>query len=236
MLRNLLDAVTGSSTLQHVSLVTGLKDYLGSFESYGSSKAETPFREDEPRQPGLNFYYVQEDILFEEAAKHHLSWNVQRPHTIIGYAVGNVMNMGVTLAVYGSLCRMFKRPFVFPASLRQYESPTDVTDASLLAKHLLWAGTTETAEHQAFNVVNGEIFRWRWFWLKLAQFFEAEAIGYRGQKAPCARIASFLNPGLFPSCEKVEERADEQKVVLTGRATSSTTYDNRDRLNTCLKE
>jgi nucleoside-diphosphate-sugar epimerase len=184
MLQNLLDVVTSSSTLEHVSLVTGLKHYLGSFESYGSGRAETPFREDEPRQPGLNFYYVQEDILFEEAAKHHFSWNVQRPHTIIGYALGNVMNMGVTLAVYGSLCRMFKRPFVFPGSQRQFESPTDVTDASLLAKHLLWAATTETAKNQAFNVVNGEVFRWRWLWPKLAQFFEVEAIGYQGQKTP----------------------------------------------------
>jgi nucleoside-diphosphate-sugar epimerase len=184
MLRNLLDSVTGSSALQHVTLVTGLKHYLGSFENYGSGRAETPFREDEPRQPGLNFYYVQEDILFEEATKHRFSWNVQRPHTIIGYALGNVMNMGVTLAVYGSLCRMFKRPFVFPGSLRQYESPTDVTDASLLAKHLLWAATTEAAKNQAFNVVNGEIFRWRWLWPRLARFFEVDAIGYPGQKTP----------------------------------------------------
>ena len=184
MLQNLLDPVTALSTLQHVSLVTGLKHYLGSFENYGSGKAETPFREDEPRQPGLNFYYVEEDILFEEAAKHHFSWNVQRPHTIIGYALGNLMNMGVTLAVYGSLCRAFKRPFVFPGSERQYESPTDVTDASLLAKHLVWAATTEAAKNQAFNVVNGEIFRWRWLWPKLAQFFEVEAVGYPGQKTP----------------------------------------------------
>jgi nucleoside-diphosphate-sugar epimerase len=182
MLQNLLDAVTGSPGLQHVTLVTGLKHYLGSFENYGSGKAETPFREDEPKQPGLNFYYVQEDILFSEAAKHHFSWNVQRPHTIIGYALGNVMNMGVTLAVYGSICRVFKRPFVFPGSLRQYESPTDVTDASLLAKHLAWAATTESAKNQAFNVVNGDIFRWRWLWPKLAQFFEVEAVGYAGQK------------------------------------------------------
>lgn len=113
MLRDLLHTVTSSSTVQHVTLVTGLKHYLGSFENYGSGRAETPFREDEPRQPGLNFYYIQEDILFEEAAKHHFSWNVQRPHTIIGYALGNAMNMGVTLAVYGSLCRMSKRPFCF---------------------------------------------------------------------------------------------------------------------------
>ena len=54
----------------------------------------------------------------------------------------------------------------------------------MLAKHLLWAATTETAKNQAFNVVNGEIFRWRWLWPRLAQFFEVEASGYPGQKTP----------------------------------------------------
>jgi hypothetical protein len=184
MLQNLLDAVTGEPRLRHVSLVTGLKHYLGAFENYGSGKAETPFREEEPRQPGLNFYYVQEDILFQQAARRQFSWNVHRPHTIVGYALGNLMNMGVTLAVYGSICRAHKRPFIFPGSLRQYESPTDVTDASLLAKHLHWGATTETARNQAFNVVNGDIFRWRWLWPKLAEFFEVEAVGYPGRKTP----------------------------------------------------
>ncbi len=30
-------------------------------------------------------------------------WSVHRPHTVIGYALGNAMNMGVTLAVYGTI-------------------------------------------------------------------------------------------------------------------------------------
>ena len=41
-------------------------------------------------------------------------WTVHRPHTIIGHAIGNVMNMGSTLAVYASICRETGRPFLFP--------------------------------------------------------------------------------------------------------------------------
>ncbi len=72
MLRNLLDAVGTSSKLDHVALVTGLKHYLGPFESYGQVKPDTPFSEDQGRLPFRNFYYEQEDILFETAARGRL--------------------------------------------------------------------------------------------------------------------------------------------------------------------
>ena len=56
------------------------------------------------------------------------------------------------------------RPFQFPGSREQWESLTDVTDARVLARHLLWAGTTESAWDQDFNIINGDVFRWNWLW------------------------------------------------------------------------
>ncbi len=80
--------------------------------------------------------------MFAAAARDGFGWSVHRPHTIIGYAVGNAMNMGVTLAVYASLCRETGRPFRFPGSRVQWNCLTDMTDARLLARHLEWAATT----------------------------------------------------------------------------------------------
>ena len=120
MVRNLFAALEGKG-LVHAALVTGTKHYLGPFESYGQTNAETPFREDNPRLPGLNFYYTQEDLLFEAAAKGGFGWTVHRSHTVIGYARGNAMNMGVTLAVYATLCRERGEPFVFPGSHEQWK-------------------------------------------------------------------------------------------------------------------
>ena len=120
LVRNVL-AGLADSPLQHAALVTGTKQYLGPFESYGQSSAETPFREDSLRLPGENFYYTQEDILYEAAKHQGFGWSVHRPHTIIGYAVGNAMNMGFTLAVYASLCRASDAPFVFPGLARAVE-------------------------------------------------------------------------------------------------------------------
>ena len=188
MVRNLLAAVARSHSVEHVALVTGLKHYLGPFEAYGKGiLPATPFREEQPRLNLDNFYYAQEDEVFAAAAQQGFSWSVHRPHTIIGYALGNAMNMGVTLAVYASLCRETGRPFLFPGSATQWNSLTDMTDARLLARHLSWASTTEAARNQAFNVVNGDIFRWSWMWPRLAGFFGLEAASFPAEVSPLER-------------------------------------------------
>lgn len=177
MVRNLLNELSGRS-VQHVALVTGLKHYLGPFEAYGKgSLPATPFREEQPRLDVENFYYAQEDEVFAAAAREGFGWSVHRPHTMIGYALGNAMNMGVTLAVYASICRETGRPFQFPGSQVQWDKLTDMTDARQLAAQLLWAATTPAARDQAFNIVNGDVFRWSWMWERLAGYFGLEPVG-----------------------------------------------------------
>jgi nucleoside-diphosphate-sugar epimerase len=185
MVRNLLDAVSREKTAEHVALVTGLKHYLGPFESYGKGKMPaTPFREEQGRLDVENFYYAQEDELFAAAAREGFGWSVHRPHTIIGYAVGNAMNMGVTLAVYASICKETGRPFTFPGSAVQWNSLTDMTDARLLARHLTWAATTPAARDQALNIVNGDIFRWSWMWPRLAEWFGLQPAAFPTEVMP----------------------------------------------------
>lgn len=183
MLNNTLAAL-GKAPLEHAVLITGLKHYLGPFESYGAAPAETPFRESQDRLAFANFYYAQEDILFAAAERGGFTWSVHRPHTMIGYALGNAMNMGVTLAVYGTLCRATGEPFVFPGSLAQYNGVTDVTDARLLGRHARWSATDPRARNQAFNTVNGEVFRWRQLWPQLAAALGVEAAPYPGAPSP----------------------------------------------------
>jgi nucleoside-diphosphate-sugar epimerase len=184
MLQNLLDATSSEGTVQHVALTTGLKHYLGPFEAYAQVQPDTPFSEEQERLPYENFYYTQEDILFAAADRDGFAWSVHRPHTLIGWALGNAMNMGVTLAVYAAVCRETGRPFHYPGSQQQWEAVTDVTDAMLLADHLVWASTTPAAANQALNIVNGDVFRWRRLWPRLADALGVEAQGYDGEPAP----------------------------------------------------
>jgi nucleoside-diphosphate-sugar epimerase len=195
MVRNLLDAVRPGGSVRHVALVTGLKHYLGPFEAYGKgSLPATPFREDQPRLAVENFYYAQEDEVFAAAARDGFGWSVHRPHTIIGYAIGNAMNMGVTLAVFATLCRETGRPFLFPGSAMQWSGLTDMTDARLLARHLEWASTTEAARNEAFNVVNGDVFRWSWMWGRLAQQFGLQPASFPGEGTPLERQLADAGP------------------------------------------
>jgi nucleoside-diphosphate-sugar epimerase len=186
LVRNVLAALAPKKSVRHVALVTGLKHYLGPFEAYASAGTlpVTPLREEQPRLDVENFYYEQEDELYAAAKRDGFSWNVHRPHTMIGQAVGNAMNMGTTLAVYASICKETGRPFQWPGSQAQWEGLSDITDARQLASQLVWAADTPAAHNTAFNTVNGDVFRWQWLWGRLANWFGVEAAGFDGTIKP----------------------------------------------------
>ena len=185
MVRNVLGALRPAGSVRHVALVTGLKHYLGPFEAYGKGTLpKTPFREEQGRLDVPNFYYAQEDEVFSAAAREGFAWSVHRPHTVIGKAVGNAMNMGTTLAVYATLCKETGRPFLFPGSAAQWSGLTDMTDAGQLADHLVWAATTPAAANEDFNIVNGDVFRWSWMWGRVADWFGLRFVEFDGVARP----------------------------------------------------
>jgi nucleoside-diphosphate-sugar epimerase len=185
MVRDLLAALGGQGTLRHVALVTGLKHYLGPFEAYAQGEVpDTPFLEDEERLDVENFYYAQEDELFAAAARHGFTWSVHRSHTVIGFAVGNAMNMASTLGAYAAVVRSTGGEFTFPGSRAQWDGVVDLTDAGQLADHQLWAATTPEAADTAFNVVDGDVVRWRRLWTQLAAALGVRPVGPGDGPAP----------------------------------------------------
>ncbi|MDM1397746.1 SDR family oxidoreductase [Myroides odoratimimus] len=186
LVRNLLDVLSPKQSVKHVALVTGLKHYLGPFESYVKSGILpiTPVREEHPRLDLENFYYAQEDEVYKASERDGFTWSVHRPHTLIGHVVGNLMNMGITLAVYASICKEEGLPMVWPGSEAQWNGVSDVTDVSVLAKQLVWASTTDIAKNQAFNVTNGDVFRWKWLWEEIANYFDIPFEGYKDTIRP----------------------------------------------------
>jgi len=59
-----------------------------------------------------------------------------------------------------------------------------VTDATLLSEHLLWEATAIQAGDNAFNVVNGDVFRWDNMWKKIADYFGVSVGEYPGHAQP----------------------------------------------------
>ena len=107
MVRHLLDAVRPAGTVRHVALVTGLKHYLGPFEAYGQGPRcpRRPSARSRGRVPYVaNFYYEQEDELFAQPPSvQGFTWSgAPSAHDRSAGPSATSMNMGVTLAVYGS--------------------------------------------------------------------------------------------------------------------------------------
>jgi nucleoside-diphosphate-sugar epimerase len=193
MVENLMSSIEGKG-VRHVALVTGLKHYLGPFEAYAKTKPITPFREEQPRLPFANFYYTQEDAVYAAAEKQKFTWSIHRPHTLIGYAVGNAMNMASTLAAYATICKETGKPFVFPGTKQQYEGAVDITDGRIIAKHLEWASTHANGFNEAFNIVNGEVFRWNWLWPQIAAYFGLTPAEHPGKPTPLESYMADAGP------------------------------------------
>lgn len=195
LIENLLTAVADAPDLEHVGLVTGGKGYVGSFDEMGRYPVTTPFREDQPRHGGLNFYYTQEDIVLDHARRKGFSWNVHRPcSAVIGFAPGYSMNMATTLAVYATLCKETGRPFVFPGTPLQHGGVSEVIDARIIARQVAWAATTPAAKNLALNVGNGDLFRWDWMWRRIADYFGLDVAHYPGRAAPLVEQMRGVGP------------------------------------------
>ena len=167
LLRGALDGLRAAGApLRHVTLYQGNKYYgahLGTFK--------TPAHECDPRLPGPNFYYAQEDLLRARAGEDGFAFTLLRPEGVCGIATGNPMNLLTAIAVYASLCREEGIPYRFTGPDVAADIIYQVCDARLLARATAWAGTSPNARNEAFNVTNGDAFRWRHMAERIASYF-----------------------------------------------------------------
>lgn len=168
MLRNIVLA-SDNPALRHVHALAGTKWYglhLGPFT--------TPARESDPGHLPPNFYFDQQNFLIAESARRGWSWSTSRPGVISGVAVGMAPNLLSTIGAYAAICRHLGRPFDFPGKPGNYTALQEVTDAKLLAQAVFWMCEAPEARNQAFNVTNGDLFRWEQLWPGLAAHFGLE--------------------------------------------------------------
>jgi hypothetical protein len=63
-------------------------------------------------------------------------------------------------------------PLRFPGKPGAYDTIYQVTESTHFANSALWAATDQRCGNEAFNITNGDHFRWRNLWLKIAAVFE----------------------------------------------------------------
>ena len=70
------------------------------------------------------------------------------------------------------LPRVVGLPLRFPGTEKTYAVLYQLTSADILAKATTWAGNSETARNEVFNITNGDYFRWKYLWPRIAAMFE----------------------------------------------------------------
>ncbi|WP_276117926.1 SDR family oxidoreductase [Pararhizobium qamdonense] len=169
----LVNAVTAieqvASNLAHVSLMQGYKVYgahLGPFK--------TPAREDEDNHMPPEFNMDQQAFLQKQQQGKSWTWSALRPSVVIGTATGNPMNLAMVIGLYAAMSKELGLPLRFPGKPGAYDTLLEMTDAGLLARATVWAATHPQCANQAFNITNGDLFRWNEMWPKIARFFDME--------------------------------------------------------------
>ena len=78
------------------------------------------------------------------------------------------MNLIMVIGVYAAISKELGLPLRFPGPEPAYRALYQVTSADILAKATAWAGETASAANEAFNITNGDYFRWQFMWPKIA--------------------------------------------------------------------
>lgn len=172
MLRNVVEVVEPvASQLQHISLMQGYKVYgahLGPFK--------TPAREtDAGSFMPPEFNMSQQHFLEDMQQGKSWTWSAIRPSVVGGFALGNPMNLAMVIAVYAAISKELGLPLRFPGKPGAYHKLMEMTDANLLAKATTWAAESPAGTNQAFNINNGDLFRWSDLWPRIARYFGLEA-------------------------------------------------------------
>ena len=179
MFAHLLAPLAAAGQLRHVSLLQGAKAYGAHHHP-----VTAPLREDGPRDPHANFYWLHEDRLRETAAKADFTFTIWRPQVLLGSAPGAAMNPVAAIGAYAAICRERHLPFALPGE----GAPLwELVDTGLLAQAMAWAATTPAAAVQTFNITNGDVFVLLHAWAALA---DGLGLAPRGEAPPS--FASFF--------------------------------------------
>ena len=198
LLDNVLSAAERGA-LRHVHLVQGGKVYgvhVGPFP--------TPAREDDPRAVIENFNYDQEDLLRQRSDGRSWTWSASRPNTLLHFSPAIARNLVSSLGAYAAISRELGCALDFPGPGGAYRSLTQVTSIELLARAMAWMATEPDCANQAFNVTNGDVFRWSRLWPCIADAFDM----------PCGRVRPLRLAEVMQGKEAVWDRVCERYGFL----------------------
>ncbi|KAH6684350.1 hypothetical protein B0J14DRAFT_572673 [Halenospora varia] len=173
ILRNCLEALKLAEIRpKRFLLQTGAKHY-----GVHHGATLSPVLESDPRvhfQP--NFYYAQEDILFEYCKKNSVKWNVGRPSGIIGASQDPVINLAYPIAIYAAVQKHKGEKLVWLGDLLSWEKECVHSTATLNSYFYEYMALCDEAGNEAFNPGDGCPFTFARLWTELAKWYGMECV------------------------------------------------------------
>lgn len=168
MLENLVAVLLQSGApLKRIIFIQGGKVYGAHLGVY-----KTPAREDDSRHFPPNLYFRHENYA-RSLEEQGIKWTALRPDIVIGHSLGSAMNLGNLIGVYGTLCRETGTAMQFPGPEAAYRNTlVNITGSEILGEAAVWAA--ERGANGAYNITNGDVFRWAHVWPKLVDWFGVE--------------------------------------------------------------
>lgn len=198
MLSNFLQALVRTGAIdgvERIVLVTGAKQYGVHLGAPKNPMLESdPWLTDSKWPP--NFYYNQQNILHQFCKEQGKEWTVTYPNDVIGYAVGNYMNLATSIALYALVSRELDHNaagLTFPGSPNFYTKFDCFTSSKLHAQFCAWAALEPRAANQAFNVVNGDAESWQNLFPKVANYFDTKVNPKQFQSGAASSILKYVS-------------------------------------------
>ena len=120
-----------------------------------------------------NFYFAQEDSLWQYCAAQHTSWTIVMPSVIVGAVPDAAMNAVLPLAIYASVCAHLGEPLVFPGDINAWQMHWEISSSKLNAYMSEWATISDIGKDQKFNICDDSAFDWEGTWPRVASWFGA---------------------------------------------------------------
>ncbi|KAF2724121.1 hypothetical protein K431DRAFT_241801 [Polychaeton citri CBS 116435] len=177
LLSNFLEALQVANLKpKRFLLQTGAKNY-----GVHLGPARTPFTESDPRvtiEP--NFYYPQEDSLYEFSQKVGTPWNIICPAWVIGAVNNAAMNALHPLAVYAAVQAQKGELMNFPGDLDAWQLTREHSTAMLTGYLSEWAVLEDKCANQKFNASDSCPLPNNRLWPEIARWYGCEG----SQKRP----------------------------------------------------
>ncbi|EME80752.1 uncharacterized protein MYCFIDRAFT_35190 [Pseudocercospora fijiensis CIRAD86] len=173
LLRNFLGALEVASIKPaRFLLQTGAKNY-----NIHQGPSRTPYVESDPRSNvAPNFYYPQEDILFDYCQRNNVGWNIICPAWIIGAVNNAAMNATHPIAIYAAVQAHKGEKCEYPGDYASWLAPAEHSTAQLTGYLSEWAVLEDKCKNQKFNASDTSPLPNNRLWPEVARWYGTTSV------------------------------------------------------------